>query len=57
MPLLDARGLAVSTSDRESLDRFEVALASLHGSHGDALTHRALARQPLWRSHACVQRR
>jgi hypothetical protein len=57
MPLLDARGLAVSTSDNESLDRFEVALASLHASHGDALARieEALAREPHFVAGHCLR--
>lgn len=35
--LLDARGLAVSTDDRNALDRYEGALAMLHSGRGDAL--------------------
>jgi hypothetical protein len=48
MALLDARGLAVSASDEAALALFEAALASLHGTRGDASvrTDAALARDP-----------
>jgi hypothetical protein len=57
MLLLDARGLAVSTSDRESLARFETALTSLLGSHGDALARieEALARDPHFVAGHCLR--
>jgi tetratricopeptide (TPR) repeat protein len=57
MPLLDARGLAVSTSDRESLDQFEAALASLQGARGDALARiaLALARDPHFVAGHCLR--
>jgi tetratricopeptide (TPR) repeat protein len=57
MPLLDARGLSVSTSDRESLGQFEAALASLHGSRGDAVVRieQALARDPHFVAGHCLR--
>jgi hypothetical protein len=56
-PLLDARGLAVSTPDPNSLERFEAALASLHGSRGDALAliEAALARDPDFAAGHCLR--
>jgi tetratricopeptide (TPR) repeat protein len=35
--LVDARGLAVSTQDRDALDRYEAALEQFHSGRGDAL--------------------
>lgn len=57
MPLLDARGLAVSTANTESLDRLEASLASLHGARGDALEliEAALARDPDFVAGHCLR--
>jgi tetratricopeptide (TPR) repeat protein len=56
-PLLDARGLAVSTPDAVSLTRFEAALASLHASRGDALEliDAALARDAGFAAGHCLR--
>jgi tetratricopeptide (TPR) repeat protein len=56
-PLLDARGLAISTRDAASLAGFELALASLHGSRGDALNLIAslLARDPDFAAGHCLR--
>ncbi len=57
MPLFDARGLAVSTPDVVSLAQFEAALASVHGSRGDALDliEAALARDPGFAAGHCLR--
>ena len=56
-PLRDARGLAVSTRDREALDRFEAALAGLHNGRGDtlALVDEALDCDPAFASGHCLR--
>src|SRR5262245_22043479 len=56
-PLLDARGLAVSTHDVDSLNRFEAALASLHSGRGDALIRieEALAHDPHFVAGHCLR--
>jgi hypothetical protein len=56
-PLLDARGLAVSTPAAKSLARFEAALACLHASRGDALERidAALARDPGFAAGHCLR--
>lgn len=48
MPLLDCREIAVSTSDRRSLERLELATELLHGFYGDplAVIDQALADNP-----------
>ena len=48
MDLLDARGLAVSAADGGALALYETALASLHGTRGDAAARNdaALAHDP-----------
>src|SRR5262245_2241353 len=56
-PLLDARGVAVSTRDPVALDQLEAALASLHSGRGDALTRidEALARNPDFVAGHCLR--
>src|SRR5262247_2647898 len=56
-PLLDARGVAVSTRDPVALDQFEAALASLHSGRGDARTRidEALARSPDFVAGHCLR--
>jgi tetratricopeptide (TPR) repeat protein len=55
-PLLDARGLAVSTHDPSALAGFEGALASLHSGQGDALARieATLARDPDFVAGHCL---
>src|SRR5215470_1298401 len=57
LPLLDARGVAVSTRDPVALDEFEAALASLHSGRGDALARidEALARNPEFVAGHCLR--
>ena len=56
-PLLDARGVAVSTRNSESLARFDAALASLHSLRGDALAliNQALERDPDFVAGHCLR--
>jgi tetratricopeptide (TPR) repeat protein len=56
-PLLDARGLAVTALEPGSLERFEAALASLHGGPGDALASidEALAADPAFVAGHCLR--
>ena len=57
LPLLDARGVAVSTRDPVALGEFEAALASLHSGRGDALARidEALARNPEFVAGHCLR--
>ena len=57
MDLLDARGLAVSAADAAALALYEAALASLHGTRGDAAARNdaALARDPRLVAARCLR--
>ncbi len=57
MDLLDARGLAVSAADGAALALYEAALASLHGTRGDAAARNdaALAHDPQLVAAHCLR--